>query len=85
MCARVCPTENLCEAVCVRNTQEDRPVAIGRLQRHAVDALMESARAPGLFTRARATGKKVAVVGAGPGRLGLCLHPGPPRPRRRGV
>jgi dihydropyrimidine dehydrogenase (NAD+) subunit PreT len=68
MCARVCPTENLCEAVCVRNTQEDRPVAIGRLQRHAVDALMESAR-PQIFTRATATGKKVAVVGAGPAGL----------------
>ena len=72
MCARVCPTENLCEAVCVRNTQEDRPVAIGRLQRHAVDALMESAR-PQLFTRAAATGKKVAVVGAGPAGL-ACAH-----------
>jgi dihydropyrimidine dehydrogenase (NAD+) subunit PreT len=68
MCARVCPTENLCEAVCVRNTQEDRPVAIGRLQRHAVDALLESAR-PQIFTRAPSTGKKVAVVGAGPAGL----------------
>ncbi len=68
MCARVCPTENLCEAVCVRNTQEDRPVAIGRLQRHAVDALMESAT-PQVFTRAAPTGKKVAVVGAGPAGL----------------
>jgi len=68
MCARVCPTENLCEAVCVRNTQEDRPVAIGRLQRHAVDALMESAK-PQVFTRAPASGKKVAVVGAGPAGL----------------
>lgn len=68
MCARVCPTENLCEAVCVRNTQEDRPVAIGRLQRHAVDALMESDR-PQVFTRPPATGKKVAVVGAGPAGL----------------
>ena len=68
MCARVCPTENLCEAVCVRNTQEDRPVAIGRLQRHAVDALMESNK-PQVFTRAPATGKKVAVVGAGPAGL----------------
>jgi len=72
MCARVCPTENLCEAVCVRNTQEDRPVAIGRLQRHAVDALMESAK-PQVFTRAPATGKKVAVVGAGPAGL-ACAH-----------
>jgi glutamate synthase (NADPH/NADH) small chain len=72
MCARVCPTENLCEAVCVRNTQEGKPVAIGRLQRHAVDALMESAR-PQLFTRAESTGKKVAVVGAGPAGL-ACAH-----------
>jgi glutamate synthase (NADPH/NADH) small chain len=68
MCARVCPTENLCEAVCVRNTQEGKPVAIGRLQRHAVDALMESAK-PQIFTRAPSTGKTVAVVGAGPAGL----------------
>ena len=68
MCARVCPTENLCEAVCVRHTQEDRPVAIGRLQRFATDALMDSAR-PQLFERASASGKKIAVVGAGPAGL----------------
>jgi dihydropyrimidine dehydrogenase (NAD+) subunit PreT len=68
MCARVCPTENLCEAVCVKQTQEGKPVAIGRLQRHAVDALMESAQ-PQIFTRAPVTGKKVAVVGAGPAGL----------------
>jgi dihydropyrimidine dehydrogenase (NAD+) subunit PreT len=68
MCARVCPTENLCEAVCVKHTQEGKPVAIGRLQRYAVDALMESAN-PQLFTRAAGTGKKVAVVGAGPAGL----------------
>jgi glutamate synthase (NADPH/NADH) small chain len=72
MCARVCPTENLCEAVCVRNTQEGTPVAIGRLQRHAVDALLESAK-PQLFSRAAPTGKKVAVVGAGPAGL-ACAH-----------
>lgn len=72
MCARVCPTENLCEAVCVRNTQEGKPVAIGRLQRHAVDALMESAR-PQIFSRAPATGKQVAIVGAGPAGL-ACAH-----------
>jgi len=72
MCARVCPTENLCEAVCVRTAQEGTPVAIGRLQRYAVDALMESPR-PQLFTRAAATGKKVAVVGAGPAGL-ACAH-----------
>ena len=69
MCARVCPTENLCEAVCVRNTQEEgKPVAIGRLQRYAVDALLESAQ-PQIFTRAPDTGKQIAVVGAGPAGL----------------
>jgi glutamate synthase (NADPH/NADH) small chain len=47
-------------------------VAIGRLQRFAVDALMDSAQ-PQLFTRAPATGKKVAVVGAGPAGL-ACAH-----------
>ena len=72
MCARVCPTENLCEAVCVRNTQEARPVSIGRLQRFAVDTLLSSAR-PQLFQRAGATGKQVAVVGAGPAGLS-CAH-----------
>jgi glutamate synthase (NADPH/NADH) small chain len=72
MCARVCPTEKLCEAVCVRNTQEARPVAIGRLQRHAVDALMQGAK-PQIFTRAAASGKKVAVLGAGPAGL-ACAH-----------
>jgi glutamate synthase (NADPH/NADH) small chain len=72
MCARVCPTETLCEAACVRTTQQGQPVAIGRLQRHAVDALMESPR-PQLFTRAPSTGRKVAVVGAGPAGL-ACAH-----------
>ena len=72
MCARVCPTEDLCEKVCVRNTQAGVPVAIGRLQRFAVDALMHSDK-PQVFTRAAATGKRVAVVGAGPAGL-ACAH-----------
>jgi len=72
MCARVCPTENLCEAVCVRNTQEQRPVAIGRLQRHAVDHLMASPQAQP-FTRLPDSGKRIAVVGAGPAGL-ACAH-----------
>ena len=52
MCARVCPTEVLCEQACVRNTQEDKPVEIGLLQRHATDAYFAKPGAP-LFTRAR--------------------------------
>jgi dihydropyrimidine dehydrogenase (NAD+) subunit PreT len=77
MCARVCPTEVLCEQACVRNTNEDKPVEIGALQRVATDAFFANPGAP-LFSRAAATGKKVAVVGAGPAGLacahGLALH-----------
>ena len=72
MCARVCPTEVLCEQACVRNRNEDKPVEIGLLQRHATDALMRAPGAP-LFTRAAATGKRIAVVGAGPAGL-ACAH-----------
>ena len=72
MCARVCPTEVLCEQACVRNTSEDKPVEIGMLQRHATDAYFAAPGAP-LFTRAAATGKRIAVVGAGPAGL-ACAH-----------
>ena len=72
MCARVCPTEVLCEQACVRNTNEDKPVEIGALQRYATDQFMAAGGAP-LFHRAAATGKKVAVVGAGPAGL-ACAH-----------
>jgi glutamate synthase (NADPH/NADH) small chain len=71
MCARVCPTEILCERACVRNTSEDKPVDIGALQRYAVDALIDDGGQP--FTRAPATGKRVAVVGGGPAGLS-CAH-----------
>jgi dihydropyrimidine dehydrogenase (NAD+) subunit PreT len=72
MCARVCPTEVLCEQACVRNTNEDKPVEIGLLQRHATDALFAKPGAP-LFSRKADTGKRVAVVGAGPAGL-ACAH-----------
>ena len=68
MCARVCPTENLCERDCVRNTNEAKPVEIGLLQRFATDAYFADPGDP-LFVRAPATGKRVAVVGAGPAGL----------------
>ena len=71
MCARVCPTETLCEEACVRETAEGKPVEIGRLQRHATDLVMASGSHP--FTRAAPTGRKIAVVGAGPAGL-ACAH-----------
>ena len=72
MCARVCPTEQLCEAACVRNTHEDKPVEIGALQRYATDHFLATG-ATALWQRAAPTGKKVAVVGAGPAGL-TCAH-----------
>jgi dihydropyrimidine dehydrogenase (NAD+) subunit PreT len=71
MCARVCPTETLCEEACVREAAEGKPVEIGRLQRYATDTLMAQGRAS-LHPRAP-TGKRVAVVGAGPAGL-ACAH-----------
>jgi len=67
MCARVCPTEQLCEQACVREMAEGKPVLIGQLQRYATDHLQAQGIHP--FVRAAATGKRVAVVGAGPAGL----------------
>lgn len=67
MCARVCPTETLCEEVCVREVAEGKPVQIGRLQRYATDVAMGEGKQ--FYKRAEATGKSIAVVGAGPAGL----------------
>lgn len=71
MCARVCPTETLCEQACVRQTSENKPVKIGALQRFATDVLQADSTHP--FQRAASTGRSVAVVGAGPASL-ACAH-----------
>lgn len=71
MCARVCPTEQLCEEACVREAAEGKPVLIGQLQRYATDHLQGQGIHP--FSRAETTGKTVAVVGAGPAGLS-CAH-----------
>ncbi|GHA22709.1 dihydropyrimidine dehydrogenase subunit A [Devosia pacifica] len=71
MCARVCPTEELCEEACVREHAEGKPVKIGALQRYATDeAMRENVQ---FFERAAPTGKRIAVVGAGPAGL-ACAH-----------
>lgn len=71
MCARVCPTEQLCEEACVREALEGKPVEIGRLQRHATDALFATGRQ--LYEAGPSTGFRVAVVGGGPAGLS-CAH-----------
>ncbi|MCK3851107.1 dihydropyrimidine dehydrogenase, partial [Pseudomonas sp. W2Jun17] len=66
-CARVCPTEILCQQACVRNNAEEcAPVLIGLLQRYAIDNAHFSEHP---FQRAAPTGKRIAVVGAGPAGL----------------
>ena len=70
MCARVCPTETLCEEACVREHAEGKPVKIGLLQRYATDQAMADKHP---YNRAKSSGKKVAVVGAGPAGL-ACAH-----------
>jgi len=65
-CARVCPVEELCEGACVYN-DVSRPIAIGRLQRHATDYLFEQDIR--LFAPGDPNGRSVAVVGAGPAGL----------------
>src|SRR5580693_8905938 len=65
-CARVCPVQELCEGACVLGS-EHKPIAIGRLQRHAMDYVY--GRKIDVFHAAKPVGRKVAVVGAGPAGL----------------
>ena len=71
-CARVCPTEVLCQGACVRMEAEEKPVLIGLLQRYATDAYVGEHR-PHPYERMGPTGRRVAVVGAGPAGL-ACAH-----------
>jgi glutamate synthase (NADPH/NADH) small chain len=70
-CARACPTEVLCEGACVDRTLLKSPVRIGRLQRYATDYATD--RGFRFFEPGPDTGKRVAVVGAGPAGL-TCAH-----------
>lgn len=65
-CARVCPTEELCEGACVLKDWET-PVMIGDLQRYATDYVMENDMT--LYQPGRANGSRVAIIGAGPAGL----------------
>src|SRR5580698_8943059 len=66
-CGRVCPTEVLCEGACVMHEREEEPIEIGRLQRYAVDYVLD--RNIQLFQAGAPNGKKVACIGAGPASL----------------
>ncbi len=70
-CSKVCPVEKLCEGACVFNLMEEEPIPIAKLQRYSTEKAMENNWQ--LFKRKESTGKKVAVVGAGPAGLS-CAH-----------
>ncbi|MFV8828191.1 NAD(P)-dependent oxidoreductase [Alkalihalobacterium sp. APHAB7] len=65
-CARVCPTEELCEGACVLN-HSTKPIMIGNLQRFATDWAIKNEQV--LFKAGQKNGKKVAIVGGGPAGL----------------
>ena len=65
-CARVCPVQELCEGACVLGA-EHKPIAIGRLQRHAMDFVYKNGVK--LFQPGKSTGQTVAIIGAGPAGL----------------
>ena len=63
------PVEKLCEGACVYNLMEEAPIPIARLQRYSTEKAMAAHWA--VFQRAAPTGKRVAVVGAGPAGLSV--------------
>jgi glutamate synthase (NADPH/NADH) small chain len=67
-CARVCPTEVLCEGACVLNDTHHRPIKIGQLQRYATDWAMARGHKPFVAATAKRAGK-VAIIGGGPAGL----------------
>src|SRR5947208_7129128 len=72
-CARVCPTAVLCEGACVVLDREGDPIKIGRLQRYATDHVYDN-RIQVLKVPAKKSGKRVAIIGAGPAGLGCAAE-----------
>jgi glutamate synthase (NADPH/NADH) small chain len=72
-CARVCPTEVLCEGACVMVDRQRDPIKIGRLQRFATDYVYDRGLEV-LKTPAHKSGKRIAVIGAGPAGLGCAAE-----------
>ena len=70
-CSKVCPVEKLCEGACVFNLMDEEAIPIAKLQRYSTEIAMNKSWQ--LFERKAITGKKVAVIGAGPAGLS-CAH-----------
>ena len=65
-CARVCPTEELCEGACVLN-HSTKPIMIGDLQRYATDWAIKNEQI--LFKAGEKNGMSVGLIGGGPAGL----------------
>ena len=72
-CARVCPTEVLCEGACVMLDRDRDPIKIGRLQRYATDHAYEN-KIRIFENGAKNSGKRVAVIGGGPAGMGCAAE-----------
>jgi dihydropyrimidine dehydrogenase (NAD+) subunit PreT len=76
-CARVCPTEVLCEGACVYTAWQKAPIKIGRLQRYATQHATAQGE-PAMFTAKSAPSagrrRKIALVGAGPASLSCAAY-----------
>ena len=72
-CARVCPTEVLCEGACVMLDRDRDPIKIGRLQRYATDHVYEN-RIAVLKPAEQKSGKRVAIIGGGPAGMGCAAE-----------
>lgn len=71
-CARVCPVDVLCEGACVEKTLMEKPIEIGRLQRHATDYAMRSERM--IYKAGEPNGKSIGIVGSGPAGLSCSTY-----------
>jgi glutamate synthase (NADPH/NADH) small chain len=67
-CAKACPVDVLCEGACVYHHKVEKPIQIGKLQRHVMDWYVEK-KMPQLFSPAEKNGKTVGIIGAGPAGL----------------
>jgi glutamate synthase (NADPH/NADH) small chain len=70
-CGKVCPVEKLCEGACVYNLMDEEAIPIAKLQRYSTERAIHQ-KWP-LFKRKESTGKRVAIIGAGPAGLS-CAH-----------
>jgi len=67
ICGRVCPQDRLCEGACTLNS-DFGAVTIGSVERYITDTALEQGWRPDV-SNVQSTGKKVAVIGAGPAGL----------------